>query len=102
VAEVVDVAEHEQGARDDVVDQHLDVVLAPLLDVDDEDLLHPEGRLEEVVELHLGRHHARRVVGEELAKVHPVVGVVEEVLRRQPRLLVRAPPLTMPKIVLAV
>jgi hypothetical protein len=45
----VSVGKCEQEDRDDVVREHLPVVLATFFNIDDEDLLYPERRLREVV-----------------------------------------------------
>ena len=79
--EMMPVARQDQEARNDVVREHLVVVFAALLDVDHNDLLQPERKLDEVVAFHdalqlpvgPGRPH--------LAEVEPVVGMVEYVLR---------------------
>mgnify|MGYP006900020139 CR=1 FL=1 len=42
VVEAIDIGGAKERAREDVVRQHLVVILPPLLDVDDQDLLHPE------------------------------------------------------------
>lgn len=45
VVEAVNVSGSEEGAGDEMVSQHLVVILPPLLDVENEDLLHPERKL---------------------------------------------------------
>jgi len=45
----VSVGKCEQEDRDDMMREHLPVILATFLNIDDEDLLYPERRLREVV-----------------------------------------------------
>lgn len=45
VVEAVNISGGEEGAGDEMVGQHLVVILPPLLDVENEDLLHPERKL---------------------------------------------------------
>lgn len=52
-----------------MVREHLPVVFAAFLDVDNHYLLQPESELCEIVELHSAGHVARREVGPELAEV---------------------------------
>lgn len=78
---VVAVAHRHERARDDVVREHLPVVLAPLLHVYHEDLLQPKGELQQVVALHQAAHLARREVIPDFIEVEPVRRVVVDVLR---------------------
>lgn len=48
---VISVGEEEQRRGKDVVGKHLSIVLALLLDINNDDLLDPETPLSEVVEL---------------------------------------------------
>lgn len=63
----------DQADGDDVVGEHLPVVLAALLDVDDDDLLEPEGELAEHVALHQAAELAVGPVGPQVPEVEPVV-----------------------------
>lgn len=50
-SKVVPVRSNNQCDSDEVVAQHLPVILAALLDVDDEDLLKPKSKLSQLIEL---------------------------------------------------
>lgn len=63
-----------------MVREHLPVVLAALLDVHDEELLKPEGGLDEVVPFHEGRDGAGGVIGPHFFEIEPVGGVGVDVL----------------------
>lgn len=60
--------------------EHLPVILAPLFNVDDENLLQPEGELHEIVTLERPSHGSMRELGPQLAYVEPVLRVVYNVL----------------------
>lgn len=49
---VVDIARRNQGSGDDVVAKHLPMILAALLNVDDDDLLKPKCPLRQDISLH--------------------------------------------------
>ena len=55
-----------------MVREHLPVVFPPLFDIDDEDLLEPEGELGVIVPFHEGGHVAGGEVGPEFFEVEPV------------------------------
>lgn len=69
-----------QHDRHQVVGEHLPVVLATGLDVQDEDLLQPERPLAQDVDLGEAREVARGPVGEHLAEVEVVLGGAVDVL----------------------
>lgn len=52
IVEAVNVSRTEKGAGNEMVGQHLVVVFASFLDVDHENLLHPEGQLHQDIPLH--------------------------------------------------
>lgn len=60
---VVAVARRNQGRRDKVVAKHLPVVLAAILNVDDNNLLQPECPLSKHIDLQEAAHFAIRPVG---------------------------------------
>lgn len=77
---VVTITGEEESSGDEVVGEHLPVVLAALLDIDDDDLLQPKGPLTQDVTLHNTVKLTIRPVGPELLHV-PVVGrITVEVL----------------------
>ena len=67
-----------------MVGEHLPVVLAALLDVDDDDLLQPEGELPQHVALHQPAQLAVGPAGPEVPEVEPVVRLVVEVQPQRP------------------
>ncbi len=74
------VTRRHERAGDDVMGQHLMIVLAPLLDVDGEDLLQPKGELNKVISFQEAVHLPIGPCGPHLAKVHPIVRLGEDVL----------------------
>lgn len=60
--------------------QHLVVVLSPFLDVDHQNLLHPERQLHEQIPLQSTRHTPRRPLLPDRAEVEPVVRVLPDIL----------------------
>lgn len=78
---VVPVRTDDQGNGDKVVAQHLPMVLAALLDVDDEDLLKPKAQLREDVELVQAAKLTIRPEGPEILEVEPRRRGIVEVLR---------------------
>lgn len=63
-----------------MVGEHLCVIFPSLLDVNDEDLLNPEGQLCKIVELEKSGHLSRRPGRPDLGIVEPIDGVIPEVL----------------------
>ena len=63
-----------------MVSEHLPMVFATLLNVDDQDLLHPESQLGQNVSLHQATHLPVRPVGPELLQVQEVRGLAVDVL----------------------
>ena len=76
---VIAVRGEDKSAGDEVVGEHLPVVLTPFFDVDDHDLLQPEGELDQVVPFRQAIHLTNGPVAPEGAQVHPVVGSVHDV-----------------------
>lgn len=60
--------------------QHLIVILSLLLDVNDEDLLHPERQLHKQIPLQNTRHAAVRPLCPDSLEVEPVGGLCPDVL----------------------
>lgn len=81
----IGVAGEEQAAGDEVVGKHLPVILAALLDVEDHDLLNPDARLRNDVELHQAVNLAGGPVGPDATEVEEVVRLEVDVLRGSQR-----------------
>lgn len=79
---VVGVRGHDQSDGDEVVRQHLPVILSLLLNVDDVDLLDPESQLCEIIKLHSAANLSAGPVCPELGHVEKVGGGVPDVLRQ--------------------
>lgn len=80
---MVDVGAGDEGNGDEVVRYHLPVVLAVLLDLDDDDLLDPKGQLGQHVGLDEAVELALRPVGPQLRHVEEVGrGAVDILCRR--------------------
>lgn len=96
---VVAVAGGDQGAGDDVVREHLPVILAALLNVDDDDLLQPERPLRQNVELVQAGQLTLGPVRPELLQVQPVRRRLVDVLCNVSLRCATMPlgPLTMPR-----
>lgn len=77
---MVRVRGYDQSDGDEVVRQHLPVILSLLLNVDDIDLLYPEGQLREEIKLHSPSNLSAGPVCPELRHVEKVRRVVPEVL----------------------
>jgi hypothetical protein len=71
----------EQGRGEDVMGKHLPVVFSALFDVDDEELVHPKGELDNVVPLDARLKSGVRESRPELFEIEPVVGSIENVLQ---------------------
>lgn len=78
---MVPVAGEDQHGRDDVVREHLPVVLPPGLDIDDHDLLEPECVLYQRVPLSQPLDFPIGPVRPEFFEVEHVVRVHQQVLR---------------------
>ena len=52
IVKAVDISRGQKSAGNDVVGQHLVMILPPLFNVDDENLLQQEGQLHQEVPLH--------------------------------------------------
>lgn len=78
---VVTVGSDDQRYGDEVVSQHLPVILATLLDVDHKDLLEPEAELSEDVELVQGAELAVWPEGPKVPEVQPRGRVIVEILQ---------------------
>jgi hypothetical protein len=78
----VAVGQAHEGSGEDVVGKHLGVILALLLDVDNEKLLDPEAPLDEVVPLEKAISLTERPAFPYAVQVQPELGVVHDVLRR--------------------
>ncbi len=70
---VVCVRGEQKAVGDDVVGEHLPVVLAPLLHMDDQELLHPKGPLREHVALDEALQLPVGVVGPQLVEAEEVL-----------------------------
>ena len=70
----------DQAGCDDVVSEHLQIVLSPLLDIDDHYLLEPERVLDEDVPFPYSTDLSIRPIGPEVLEVVPVVGLEQNVL----------------------
>lgn len=77
---VIPIREEQQRRREDVVHEHLSIILALLLDVDDQDLLDVEGPLEKIVELEDAFNLSQRPAVPDAVEVEPEFGVVYDVL----------------------
>lgn len=77
----ISVGPVHQGDGDKVVGEHLPVVLAALLDVDDQHLLNPECQLRQHVALHEAADLTVGPVGPELSEIPEVRGVAIDVLQ---------------------
>lgn len=77
---MVSVACEHENAGDDMVGEHLPVILPPLLDVDNNDLLYPEGELYQVIPFEQAIHFTIGPISPQLACVKPVFGAVHYVL----------------------
>ena len=77
---MVAVAGENQHGRDNVMCEHLPVVLSPFLDVDDHDLLQPKCVLREDVPFTKPPYFSVWPVGPELFEVEQVVGVDKNIL----------------------
>lgn len=64
-----------------MVGKHLSEVLPPLFQVDGQQLLQPEGKLDQVIPLQWSCNLPRRPFGPELPEVKPVAGRHEDMLR---------------------
>lgn len=60
--------------------EHLVVILPPLLDVDNNNLLDPECQLHKVIPLESSRHLARRPMGPQIPIVKPICGRAHDIL----------------------
>ena len=80
---VVVVRARDEGNGDEVVGQHLPMVLAAFLNVDNKDLLQPEGPLRQEIAFAQALQLADRPVGPEFLKVKVVVRVRIQVLARR-------------------
>ena len=77
---VVAVGKDEEEAGDDMMGEHLPVVFAAFFDVDDDDLLEPEGELDEVVVFEERGEEADGEVGPEVGEGEEVRGCDNDVL----------------------
>lgn len=77
---MITVACEHENAGDDMMSKHLPMVLSPLFNVNDDDLLYPECKLYEVVPFEQAAHLPVRPVGPKLAQVKPVFRVVHDIL----------------------
>jgi hypothetical protein len=75
------VAAEEQHAGEDVVGEHLPMVLAVLLNIHHEQLLHPETELYEIVPLHQSVQGSCGEVRPHGSEIEPVRRVVHDVLQ---------------------
>ena len=77
---VVSVTREDQKGCDNVVREHLPMVLSPLLNIDHEDLLQPEGVLDQNVPFPHPRDLSIRPIGPEILEIEQVVRVDQYVL----------------------
>jgi hypothetical protein len=77
---VVSIGEEEERGREEVVGEHLRIVFALLLNVDDQDLLDPEAPLHQVIPLEDAVDLAEGPAFPNAVQVQPEVGVVHDVL----------------------
>lgn len=80
IVEPVDVRSSQKTTRNPMMSQHLIVILSPLLDVNDENLLHPERQLHKQIPLQNTRHAAVRPLRPDSLEVEPVGGLRPDVL----------------------
>lgn len=80
VRPAIGVCDVHQETRHTVVEEHLSKVLSPFFQVDREELLQPEGELDQVVPFELSRYFTRWPGGPKLFEVEPVGRVHEDVL----------------------
>ncbi len=64
---MIAVACKHENACDDMMCKHLPMIFPPFLDVNHDNLLHPESKLDEVVPLEQSAHFPVRPVGPQLA-----------------------------------
>jgi len=77
---VVSVAREDQKGCDNVVREHLPMVLSPLLDIDHEYLLQPEGVLDQNIPFTHPGNLSIRPIGPEIFEIEQVVRVDQYVL----------------------
>ena len=77
---VVSVRSNNQGNSDEVVRQHLPMVLATLFDVDNEDLLKPKGPLTQYIRFLDMRELSCRPIREHLSEIQKVFRCAVNVL----------------------
>lgn len=87
IVEAVDVRRAQQTAGDNVMGQHLVVVLPSLLNIDNQNLLHPKRQLHEQIPFQSPRHTP-------CGPFPPDCGIIEPVVRVRPDILFPSVPAT--------
>jgi len=77
---VVTVTGENQGASDHMVGKHLEMIFPPLLNINNKYLLKPKGKLHKVVPFEQTGHFSIGPVHPELAKIQPIVRIIEKIL----------------------
>lgn len=77
---VVAIRQEQKHCCEDVVGEHLRIILALLLNVHDNDLLNPEAPLDEVIPLKDAFHFSKGPACPETVEVQPILGCVYYVL----------------------
>jgi len=77
---VIAVASNQKQACNDVVGEHLPMVLSTLFNVDNQNLLEPETKLSQIVQLKEAGHGARGERRPHGAEIVEVGGLVDEIL----------------------
>jgi hypothetical protein len=72
---VIAVAEEDQQRGNDMMGKHLPMVLPPLFNVKDHDLLQPKGVLHQSVPFEQSLSLSVWKVGPEILEIEPVVGI---------------------------
>lgn len=76
----VSIRQSHEGGREQMVGQHLRIILALFLNVDDKNLLDPEAPLDEVVPFEEAVSLSERPTFPDAVKVEPELGVIHDVL----------------------
>ena len=86
---MIAITRKKQNASDDVMSEHLPVILPSLLNLDDHDLLQPESKLDQYVPFQGGNNVSCRPISPHISQVEEVVRLIVEVLERMSELVRR-------------
>jgi hypothetical protein len=79
---VVAVGGENQNDSDNMVSEHLPMVLSSFFHIDNHNLLQPKGILDEDVELGQATNFSARPIGPKISQIEPVVGGGKNILPR--------------------